>query len=106
MKEYAYVIEVPAIEEEERAYDHDRPISGLILHQLRHLHAAEQSLPAKDRTKININALHTEIEAGKYIRKVTKKLHPQGAKRTSGQASRRKPAASAKKHRTATKGGK
>jgi len=80
-KQYARVVDVLEITEEENSYNHHRPISGLVLHQLRHLHAAEQSLPPKDRTKININQIHTELEASRYIQKVTKKLHPLGVKK-------------------------
>ncbi len=81
MKEYVRVVPVPDIDEEEQAYNHDRPISALVMHQVRHLHAAEQLLPPKHRTRININSLHTELEASYYIQQVTKKLHPQGARK-------------------------
>jgi hypothetical protein len=74
MKKYGMVVDVPKIDEAERAYNHHRPISTLILHQLRHLHAAEQHLPERDRTGINISRLHTELEASEYIQKVTPKL--------------------------------
>jgi len=97
MRQYARVVEVPEIEEHEKAYNHSRPISGLVLHQLRHLHAAEQSLPEKDQTGINITKIHTELEASKYIKKVMVKLHPQGKKTVSSKrralpkAARRRP---------------
>ncbi len=86
MKEYVRVVLVPDIDEEEQAYNHDRPISALVMHQVRHLHAAEQLLPPKRRTGININSLHTELEASNYIQQVTKKLHPQGAKESAAKA--------------------
>jgi hypothetical protein len=73
-KEYAMTIEVPEFDEE-AAYNHHRPISGLIRTQLLHLHAAEQHLPPKDRSNVNINDLHTEHQASEYIQKVTAKLH-------------------------------
>ena len=99
MKEYARVVEVPAIEKDERAYDHDRPISSLIMHQLRQLHAAEQFLDDKDRTHINITELHTELQASKYIQKVMRKLHPLGTKKRVGKARQRKRFASSDKSR-------
>ena len=73
-KEYAMTIEVPEFDET-AAYNHHRPISGLIRTQLLHLHAAEQHLPAKERSNININDLLTEHQASEYIQKVTAKLH-------------------------------
>lgn len=103
MKEYARVIEVPAIEEDEKAYNHDRPISSLLMHQLRHLHAAERFLPEKDRSHINISKLHTELEASKYIQKVMKKLHPQTKKKKIVKALKRKPVARARKSQGATR---
>ena len=76
MAKQILMIDVPKIEED--AYDHDRPISGLVQNQLIHLSAAEHSLPAAKWTGINIARLHTEREAAAYIQKVTKLLHPQG----------------------------
>lgn len=85
MREFARVVEVPIIEEDEKAYNHDRPISSLVLHQLRHLHAVEQTLPPEERTNINITTLHTEIEASRYIEKVMSKLHPKAQRRKASQ---------------------
>src|SRR5258708_4108589 len=82
MKKYTLVVEVPAIDEDENAYNPDRPISGLLMHQLRVLSIAEQHLPEKSRTRINISRLHTELDASKYIQKVMKKLHPPTTKKT------------------------
>ena|SRR5215471_9431638 len=63
------------------AYNPDRPISGLIRTQLLHLHHAEHlAIPPKERTNININTLHTERQACKYIQKVTALLHKHGKK--------------------------
>ena len=83
MKKYALVVEVPAIDEDENAYDPGRPISGLLMHQLRVLHIAEQHLPEKSRTRVNISRLHTELDASEYIQKVMKKLHPPATKKAS-----------------------
>jgi hypothetical protein len=60
------------------AYNHDRPISGLIRTQLLHLHTAEQHLKPEKRTNININNLLTEKQASEYIQKVTALLHEHG----------------------------
>lgn len=82
----APIVEVLKFDETE-AYDHNRPISGLIRTQLLHLHHAEQLLvPPKAQTNININNLHTELQASEYIEKITALLHKHGkAKaRTSG----------------------
>ncbi len=103
MKEYKRVVDVPAIEEDERAYNHHRPISSLIMHQLHHLHAVEQRLPPKERSYTNVSTLHTELEASKYIQKVMKKLHPLGKKKSVTNAGKRKPVAISRKNRT-TKG--
>jgi hypothetical protein len=67
------IINVPAVEKE--AYNPDRPISGLIQMQLVHLSTAEQTLPPKQRTGVNIATLHTEGQAAEYIQKVTAMLH-------------------------------
>ncbi len=70
------MIDVPEVEPE--AYDHDRPISGLIQMQLIHLSAAERGFPPAKRTGINIAMLHTERQAADYIQRVTAMLHPLG----------------------------
>ena len=77
-KQYALTVEIPQFDEK-AAYNHHRPISSLIRTQLLHLHTAENLILAeKDRTNININDLHTELQASEYIRKVTAKLHAHG----------------------------
>ena len=76
-REYALTVDVPDFDEA-AAYNHDRPISGLIRTQLHHLHIAEQHLPAAQRTNVNINNLHTEREAGEYIARITALLHKFG----------------------------
>ena len=101
MKEYNRIVDVPAIEENEKAYNHDRPISSLIMHQLRHLHAAEQRLPPKERSHTNVSTLHTELQASKYIQKVMKKLHPLGKNKRVVKAGKRMPVAISRKNQTA-----
>ena len=103
MKKYAKVVDVPVIEEGEKAYSHDRPISSLLMHQLRHLHAAEQSLPERHRTNVNVSRLHTELEASKYIQKVMRRLHPQGLKGKTGTASKQRRASNSTTKRASAK---
>jgi len=90
------MIDVPAVEKE--AYNPDRPISGLIQMQLVHLSTAEQTLPPRHRTGINIATLHSEGEAAQYIQKVTGALHRAGkAKLKTGKKAVAKPRKAVKK---------
>lgn len=77
-KNYARLVDVPKVEK--NAYNHGRFISSLVMHQLIHLSAAEQSLPEEDRTHINISTLHTERDAAGYVQRVTAKLHQRAGK--------------------------
>ena len=103
------MIDVPKVEK--KAYNPDRPISGLIHMQLVHLSTAEQTLPPKQRTGINIAMLHTEGQAAEYIQKVTAMLHRAGkakkkaTKKSAGKQGKtaKKPAARSGKKRKATK---
>ena len=89
-------IDVPDFDEN-AAYDHDRPISGLIRTQLLHLHQAENlTLPTARRTGININDLHTELEASQYIRKATALLQRHGKAQSANVAMARRKAKKAK----------
>ena len=93
------MIDVPAVEKE--AYNPDRPISGLIQMQLVHLHTAEQALPPRQRTGVNIAMLHSEGQAAEYMQRVTALLHRAGkAKKKAAKKTAAKPRKSAK---TATK---
>jgi cell envelope opacity-associated protein A len=96
------MIDVPKVEKE--AYSPDRPISGLIQMQLVHLSAAEQTLPPKQRTGVNIATLHTERQAAEYIGKITPLLHraakvnkKTSTKKSTGKAARTKKKRPAKK---------
>jgi hypothetical protein len=55
-KQFAFTVKLSKFDEK-AAYNHDRPISGLIRTQLLHLHTAEQHLAPDKRTNININNL-------------------------------------------------
>lgn len=50
------------------AFYKDRPVSSLLKNQIRHLQEAE------------FNLIKTEGQAAEYIRRITAKLHPEGAK--------------------------
>jgi hypothetical protein len=72
---FEMTIDVPAFDEK-AAYNDQRPISGLVRSQLLHLHQVENlSLAPGRRTGVNINDLHTELDASNYIRKVTALVH-------------------------------
>lgn len=76
------------------AYDPDRPISELVKNQIRHMQAAEQSLPAERRSLMPVAAITTERDASAYLQHVTEQLHPaalrgQGARRGQTRAQRK-----------------
>lgn len=78
-KRHTNIVEIRAFDER-AAYNHDRPISGLIRTQLLHLHTAETlRLPRRLQTGVNINNLLTEHQASDYIKAVTQALHEHGA---------------------------
>ncbi len=96
----APVVEVLKFDEAE-AYDHNRPISSLIRTQLLHLHHAEQLVvPPKEQTNININNLHTELQASEYIEKITALLHKHG--QAKARAAQTKPAKSKPKKKASS----
>lgn len=55
--------------------DPNRLAGTLLLAQVRHLHEAEKSLPAKYHSGIFYKAVVTEQDAAHYIRAVTKGIH-------------------------------
>ena len=55
--------------------DPDRPVSSLLLAQVKHLREAEKSLPPKYHSGIFSHAIQTEGEAARYIRLVTESIH-------------------------------
>jgi hypothetical protein len=85
----APTVKILAFDENE-AYDHDRPISGLVRTQLHHLHLAENMVvPPPARTNVNINDLHTERQASEYIQKMTALLHKYGKAKAGGVKARK-----------------
>jgi hypothetical protein len=77
-KKHPFLVAVPKTDE--GAYNHGRFISSLIEHQIKHLHEVEKALPRQQQTNTDIAGIKTELEASEYIRKVTAKLHPEGAR--------------------------
>lgn len=79
MPKHDYVVQVPRPHAPE--FSPDRPITDLVRNQIMHLSLAERHLPVRDRSGIDIYSIQSEGQAAEYIRHVTKKLHPEGAKR-------------------------
>src|ERR1022692_3804686 len=55
--------------------DPNRPVSSLLLAQVKHLREAEKSLPSKYQSGIFSYAVQTEGEAARYVRAVTEAIH-------------------------------
>ncbi len=55
--------------------DPDRPVSSLLLAQVKHLREAEKGLPPKYHSGIFSHAIQTEGEAARYISAVTEAIH-------------------------------
>lgn len=85
------------------AMNPDRPVSSLLLAQIRHLQHAERRLPLRYRTEIYTHAIRTEGEAARYIREVTKAIHQAHA---DAEAARGKRARLHKHGRGAARGAK
>lgn len=78
-KKYKLVQNVPKTPKS--AYDHGRFISSLIEHQLKHFNEVEKSLLKVGEKLTDISKIRTELQASKYLRKMTALLHPQGAEK-------------------------
>jgi hypothetical protein len=79
MSEHKYVVSVP--KPHPKAYNPDRPITDLVRNQIMHLSKAEKHLDKRHRTGIDPYSIQTERQASEYIHHLTKKLHPEGAKK-------------------------
>ena len=55
--------------------DPNRPVSSLLLAQVKHLREAEKSLPQRYHSDIFSHAIQTEGEAANYVRAVTEAIH-------------------------------
>jgi hypothetical protein len=87
-KKYKLVQKVPKTPKS--AYNHGRFISSLIHHQLKHFNELEKYL-LKAREKLtNVSKIKTELQASKYLKKMTALLHPQGAEKPQRVVQRRR----------------
>ena len=73
------VIKVP--KPAQGSFNKNRPVSALLRNQILHLQEVERKFPPSRHSGIYINEIKTEGEAADYIKKVTARLHPEGAKR-------------------------
>jgi hypothetical protein len=55
--------------------DPDRPVSSLLLAQVKHLREAEKNLPPRYHSGIFSLDIQTEGEAARYVRAVTEAIH-------------------------------
>jgi hypothetical protein len=55
--------------------DPNRPVSSLLLAQVKHLREAEKELPGKYQSGIFSHAIQTESEAARYVQAVTQAIH-------------------------------
>lgn len=78
-KKYKLVQKVPLTPKS--AYNHGRFISGLIEHQLKHFNELEKSLLKAGEKLTDVSKIKTELQASKYLKKMTALLHPQGAEK-------------------------
>jgi hypothetical protein len=78
-RKYKLVQKVPKTPKS--AYNHGRFISSLIEHQLKHFNEVEKSLLNAGEKLTDVSKIKTEFQASKYLKKMTARLHPQGAER-------------------------
>lgn len=78
-KKYKLVQKVPKTPK--NAYNHGRFISSLIEHQLKHFNEVEKSLLKAGERLTDVSKIKTELQASKYLKKMTALLHPQGAEK-------------------------
>lgn len=77
-RKYKLVQKVPKTPKS--AYNHGRFISSLIEHQLKHFNEVEKSLLKAGEKLTDVSKIKTELQASKYLQRMTARLHPQGAK--------------------------
>jgi len=66
---------IPVPRPSKKAWNPERPVSGLLLAQIQHLQHAERRLPLRYRSSIYTHAIRTEGEAARYIHEVTEAIH-------------------------------
>lgn len=94
-RKYKLVQKVPKTPK--NAYNHGRFISSLIEHQIKHFHEVEKSLAKPGEPLTDISKIKTELHASKYLKKMTARLHPQGAEKPKKIAKPKKAAGGAKR---------
>jgi hypothetical protein len=62
------------------AFKKDRKVSSLLQSQVQHVVSAEQRLPRKKRTSVDVESIATEHEAAEYVGTVMKRLLPKARK--------------------------
>ena len=87
-KTYKLVQKVPKTPK--RAYNHGRFISSLIEHQLKHFSEVEKSVLKAGEKLTDISKIKTELQASKYLKKMTALLHPEGADKPQKAVHRRR----------------
>lgn len=102
-KKYKLMQKVPKTPKS--AYNHGRFISSLIEHQIKHFHEVEKSLAKPGEPVTDISKIKTELHASKYLKKMTARLHPQGAEKPQ-KAVKPKKARSAPKRKPKAKTGR
>jgi len=88
VKKYKLVMKVPKTPK--GAYDHGRFISSLIEHQIKHFNEVEKSVLKPGQKLTDISNIKTELQASKYLKKMTALLHPQGSDKPQKGAQPRK----------------
>ncbi|HKD51951.1 MAG TPA: hypothetical protein VKB90_14175 [Candidatus Acidoferrum sp.] len=78
-REFKLVQKVPRTPKS--AYDHGRFISSLIEHQLKHFNELEKSLLKAGEKLTDVSKIKTELQASKYLKRMTALLHPQGGEK-------------------------
>ena len=94
-KKYKLMLKVPKTPKS--AYNHGRFISSLIEHQIKHFHEVEKSLAKPGEPVTDISKIKTELHASKYLKKMTARLHPQGAGRPRKAMKSKKPRSTPKR---------
>ncbi len=93
-KKYKLVQKVPKTPKS--AYNHGRFISTLLEHQLKHFNEVEKSLLKAGEKLTDVSKIKTELQASKYLKKMTARLHPQGAEEPQKAIQRRRARKAAK----------
>jgi hypothetical protein len=75
-KKYKLVMKVPKTPKS--AYNHGRFISSLIEHQIKHFSELERSLLKPGETLTDYTKIKTELQASKYLKKMTALAHERG----------------------------